>query len=126
MDSFDELDNGDFELSADPPSVNVSVRPEAETGFAWLVRPNVPVEVPGNVDLGELTLPLPVAYRGTVTVLDGVALPGVLIRAYVLLGPEGYASRRDDPENPAEAVVQVAEAWADTHGEFELLVPERL
>jgi len=119
-------EGGDFELVADPPSVNVSVRPEAETGFAWLVRPNVPVEVPDNVDLGELTLPLPVAYRGTVTVLDGIPLPEALIRAYVLLGPEGYASRRDDPDNPADAVAQVAEAWADAHGEFELLVPERL
>ncbi len=105
---------GRFALLADPPSVDVSVRPGAGSGFAWLVRPNVPVTVPDNFDLGRMALPLPVPYSGFVTVLDGVVLPGALIRAYVLLN------------DPAEAVVQVAEARADAEGEFELLLPERL
>jgi hypothetical protein len=119
-------ERGEFELYADPGSVDVSIRPLAATGFAWLVRPAVPVNVPGNVDLLDMPLPLPVAYRGHVTVLDGVVLPEALIRAYVLLGPEGYTSSRDDPDNPAEAVVQVAEARADGRGRFELLLPQDL
>jgi hypothetical protein len=105
---------GRFALLADPPWVDVSVRPTAGSGFAWLVRPNVAVTVPDNVDLGGMALPLPVPYSGHVTVLDGVVLPGALIRAYVLL------------DDPAEAVVQVAESRADAEGRFDLLLPERL
>jgi hypothetical protein len=61
-----------------------------------------------------MALPLPVPYSGDVTVLDGVVLPGALIRVYVLL------------DDPAEAVVQVAESRADAEGRFDLLLPERL
>jgi hypothetical protein len=78
------------------------------------------------VDLGDVVLPLPVAYRGTVLVQQSVPLPGALIRAYVLLGSLGYTSSVDDPTNPAQGVVQVAEARADSQGVFELLLPERL
>ena len=106
--------DGRFALLSDPPWVDVSVRPTVGSGFAWLVRPNVPVTVPDSVDLGNMALPLPVPYSGHVTVLDGVVLPGALIRAYVLL------------DDPAEAVVQVAESRADAEGGFELLLPERL
>jgi hypothetical protein len=119
-------EHGEFELLADPPWVDVSVRPDASTGFAWMVRPNVRVLVPENVNLGDMVLPLPLAYRGTVTVLGGIPLPGALIRAYILLGPDGYTSSRDDTDNPAEAVAQVAEARADERGQFELLVPRSL
>jgi len=113
--------DGSFELRADAGDFDLVVRPEARTGFAWLVRPRVPVEVAEpNLDLGGLTLPLPVPLRGLVRVRadperDGVEyaiLPGAVLRAY----------RAVD----AGTVVQVAEATADDEGNYELLLPERL
>ena len=119
-------ENGEFELPADPRWVDVSVRPQPGTDFAWLVRPNVEVSPPDNVDLDDMILPLPLAYRGTVTVPGGVVLPGALIRAYILLGEEAPTNDPDDPNDPVRAVIQVAEARADSQGQFELLMPESL
>ncbi len=115
------LADGSFELRADAGDFDVVVRPEARTGFAWLVRPGVPVEVAKpNLDLGALNLPLPVAFSGQVRVRadpesDGIehaVLPGALLRAYLAVD--------------SGTVVQVGEATANDEGSFELLLPERL
>ena len=57
---------------------------------------------------------------------EDVVLPEALIRAYILLGSGGYTESRDDPENPARSVVQVAEVRADSEGRFRLLMPQAL
>jgi hypothetical protein len=117
-------ETGHFEVAADPGSYDVSIRPPEEAGFAWLVRPNVPV--PEGAALGEMRLPLPVVYEGTLLVREDVVLPEALVRAYILLGSDGYADSRDDPDNPAVSVVQVAEVRADSQGHFRLLMPKEL
>ena len=119
-------ENGEIALPADPRWIDVSVRPQPAAGFAWLVRPNAEVSPPDNVDLGNMFLPLPLAYRGTVTVPGDVVLPGALIRAYVLLGEALPTNDPDDPANPVRAVIQVAETRADSGGQFELLMPDGL
>jgi len=113
--------DGSFELRADAGEFDVVVRPEARTGFAWLVRPGVPVEVAEpNLDLGELTLPLPVPLHGLVRVradpekdgMEHAILPGAVLRAYLAVD--------------AGTVVQVGEATASADGAYELLLPQRL
>lgn len=116
---------GRFELRADPGLYNLAVRPEQSSGFAWLVRPNVPVK-PGQrtLNLDGLTLPLPVPYEGELRVPyeaeakdSYLVLPEAVIRAYVFLG---------EPLDPAAFLVQVAETRSDAEGRFELLLPDRL
>jgi len=113
--------DGSFELRADAGDFDVVVRPEARAGFAWLVRPGVPVEVAETTrHLGELTLPLPVAFSGLVRVradpesdgIDHAVLPGALLRAYLTVD--------------SGTVVQVGQATANEEGTYELLLPERL
>jgi len=122
---------GDFELLADPGTFDVSVRPLAASGFSWLVVPSVAVGTTGPTSAGAnlmtRALPLPVVYRGTVT-LPGAGgapistVPGALIRAFVYTSAGVYTSE----PTKADSVVQVAETRADTSGVFELLIPATL
>jgi hypothetical protein len=117
---------GDFSLRTDPGTFDITVRPNSNTGFAWLVMPSVLVPSDIGVTLGRLNMPLPIAYRGTVTVprAEGAnVVPGALVRAYVYLeGGEQYAA---DVLN-ADSVLQVAETRADKFGNFEILIPAEL
>ena len=122
---------GDFALIADPGTFDVSVRPLAASGFSWLVVPSVAVGTTGPTSAGanlmSRALPLPVVYRGTVT-LPGASgapastVPGALIRAFVYTSAGVYTSE----PTKADSVVQVAETRADTNGVFELLIPASL
>ncbi|MEO8905611.1 MAG: hypothetical protein ABI488_24010 [Polyangiaceae bacterium] len=123
--------NGSFNLLADLGTFDVSVRPQAGTGFAWSVVPAVGVgttpETSAGVNLASLLSPLPVQYGGTVTVPgatadSAVGIPGALIRAYAYTVAGKYTS---DPAK-ADSVVQIAETRADDTGGFKLLIPASL
>ncbi|MEO7034476.1 MAG: hypothetical protein ABI548_11280 [Polyangiaceae bacterium] len=123
--------SGSFNLLADSGTFDVSVRPQAGTGFAWSVVPAVGVgttpETSAGVNLASLLSPLPVQYGGTVTVPgatadSAVAVPGALIRAYAYTLKGSYTS---DPAK-ADSVVQIAETRADDTGGFKLLIPASL
>ncbi len=125
------LDNGSFKLLADAGTFDVSVRPQAGTGFAWSVVPSVAVgttpETSAGVNLASLSSAPPVQYGGTVTVPGvtadkPVAVPGALIRAYVYTMGGSYTS---DPAK-ADSVVQIAETRAGDTGLFKLLIPASL
>jgi hypothetical protein len=119
---------GAFALIADPGTFDVSVRPLAESGFSWLVVPGVAVgPISNGASLMSRELPLPVVYRGTVTLPSAgsappTAIPGALIRAYVYTSAGQYTSDL----TKADAVVQVAETRADVNGAFKLLIPATL
>jgi len=117
---------GNFELIADPGTFDVSVRPLAASGFSWLVVPSVAVgttgPTSGGANLMSRALPLPVVYRGTVTLADTGSVPGALIRAFVYTSAGLYTS----DSTKADSVVQIAETRADTSGAFKLLIPASL
>lgn len=117
---------GHFTIDADPGLFDLSVRPPDSSGFAWLVRPNISVQNQA-LNLGTLSMPLPVAYSGTVSSAESGPIAGALIRAYVFVGPNGYATDPGvaDSLHPA-AVLQVAESRASEDGTFELRVPAHL
>ena len=102
----------------------VRVRPDHDTGFAWLVMPSLRVPS-GGIGLKELTMPLPYPYRGTVTV-DGAegpkAIPGALVRAYIYLKDGQYTTEALS----ADSVLQVAETRAKKDGVFEISIPAAL
>ena len=115
---------GEFELRADPGTFDITVRPNTDTGFAWLVLPNYPI-TSLTAGLGTMTMPLPVSYGGTVTVqgAEGPKLiPSALIRAYIYLKGNEYTT----DSAHADSVLQVAETRADSEGAFEILIPAEL
>ena len=116
-------DAGFFSLLADPGVYDLSVRPRQNTGFAWFVKPKVEA-VASPLDLGEMLMPLPIAYTGVVTApLDANTVkpvPGAVIRAYVYMTSKTPAGVTTDPTQ-AESVLQIAETRADGAGNFELL-----
>ncbi len=120
-------ENGAFDVRADAGVFDLSVRPDAASGYAWLVKPNINVMSSSSraeQSLGTLTMPLPVRYAGAVKSLNlGGNVADALIRAHVYLDAEGVIT-----EEPSEAysVLQVAETRADREGRFELLLPAEL
>jgi hypothetical protein len=122
---------GRFDVQADPGVFDISVRPPEASGFPWYVASNVvvPPAPPGNaaLDLGSPILPLPVPYRGQVSVplAENMTRPvaEALLRAYVYLDEDGKYT--GDPTR-AVSVVQVGETRADELGNFELLIPAYL
>lgn len=116
---------GDFTLKADPGTFDISVRPNDDTGFAWLVLSRVPVTTANaGISLGQLTMPLPVSYGGTVTVGDTPeVVPGALVRAFIYLKDGQYTTNQD---RDADSVLQVAETRADQDGHFDILIPAEL
>jgi len=117
-------DRGEFSLKTDPGTFDISVRPDPNTGFAWLVLPNVAVTSSSSgVSLGRINMPLPFSYGGTVTESDtGRAVPGALIRAFIYLKGGAYT----DDVSVADSVLQVAETRAGKEGLFDLLIPAEL
>ncbi len=115
--------DGNFAFRVDPGTFDITVRPNSDTGFAWLVMPNLLVTAPNGIGLEQISMPLPVPYGGTVTVGDGAQLvPGALVRAYIYLEGDQYTS--DDVN--ADSVLQVAETRTDNGGNFEILIPAEL
>jgi hypothetical protein len=131
--------SGTFSLTSDSGTFDLSVRPQASTGFAWLVRPNLEVGVQpatsAGVGLSEIMLPLPVPYAGHVTLpgaLPGTLepVPGALIRAYIYMSGGAYTA---DP-TIADSVLQIAETRSDENGAYgsnenhayDLLIPAAL
>jgi hypothetical protein len=117
--------DGNFSLNTDPGTFDITVRPNANTGFAWLVMPGVALSGVGR-GLKQISMPLPIAYRGTVNTprAEGAdVVPGALIRAYMYLqGGDQYT-----PDvSKADSVLQVAETRADEEGVFEILIPAEL
>lgn len=110
-------DDGDFVLRTDTGLFNISARPDPSTGFAWAVR--LGVDISENRDLARLELPLPVVVRGRlISPTEGI-VPGALIRAFALL-KDGVPTTTAEE---ADSVVAVADAWVNSEGRFELLLP---
>lgn len=124
-------DNGSFALKVDSGIYDFSVRPRASSGFAWLVIPGLPVgtttATSAGPSLNTLSLPLPVAYRGKLTVpgltADApTAVPGASIDAYIYMKGREYTA---DPAQ-ADSVLQIAETRSDENGSFSLMIPAAL
>lgn len=122
-----ELD-GAFELGVDSGSYDVFICPATESGYPWVVRPNT-VAFDGPVGLGAIQLSAPFAFSGLVKVRgtsasgDVLVLPGALIRAYALFDTNG---RLVGDLASANSAVQIAEARANSVGEYSLLLPATL
>jgi hypothetical protein len=109
-------DLGTFAMSVDNGLYDMHVKMSSETGFAWLVEP----ELAMSPEFGDLArgyrLDPPIPIRGVIRTSDGEVVPNALIRAYVLATTEGAASRP----------IQVAETVSGEDGSYRLLIAPRL
>jgi hypothetical protein len=103
---------GRFNMQMDLGLYDMHVKVSSETGYAWLVEPALVMD-------GDLArtyrLDPPIPIEGLLQASDGTAVPGALIRAYVLTndGAEGRP-------------LQVAETVSDEDGNYRLLIAPRL
>ena len=106
---------GDFAMSVDTGLYDMHVKMSSETGFAWLVEP----ELVMSADLGDLErayrLEPPIPVHGVIRASTGDLVPDALIRAYVLKATEGADGSGSRP-------IQVAEAVSDEDGRYRLLI----
>jgi len=109
-------DLGAFAMSVDTGFYDMQVKVSSESGFAWLVEP----ELVMSAERGDLArsyrLDPPIAVRGVIRTSDGQAVPDAQIRAYVMTSSEGAASR----------TIQVAETVSGEDGSYRLLIAPRL
>lgn len=100
--------NGVFELLLDKGPYDLQVRPPVESGFAWLVEPDVLLE---SDDTRNWEYDIPVSISGLIR--DGTSAPaaGVTVSLFVeVQGPNGSRALR------------IAEATTDDDGRYRLLV----
>ena len=123
--------DGSFALSSDVGTFDFSVQPQASTGFAWLVLPNLGVgttpSTSSGLTLGDLLAPSPVTYSGKLIAPGSptenpVYMPNALIRTYLYMSGGAYTT---DPTQ-ADSVLQIAETRSDGNGGFVLLIPAAL
>ena len=107
---------GAFEMSVDAGRYDVQVKVSSETGFAWLVEP----ELVMSDERGDMTrdyrLDPPIPVQGVIRSSNGEIVSDAQIRAYVLTSAEGSATRP----------LQVADTTSGEDGSYRLLIAPRL
>lgn len=108
-------DLGDFAMSVDIGVYDMQVKLPAESGFAWLVEPDLQM----SLDEGDLRrayrLEPPVAVEGLIRNSDGETVPNALVRGYLF-------EQGSDGTRP----LQIAEAVSGEDGSYRLLIAPRL
>ncbi len=108
-------DLGAFAMSVDVGLYDINVKPSSETGFAWLVEPELVMD-PGSAEsIRGYRLQPPIPVQGVLRTHDGEVVPNALVRAYVLTGTEGSTTRP----------IQVAETLSGDDGSYRLLIAPR-
>jgi len=106
--------NGLFNLPLDEGVYDLVIKPPAESGFPWLVRPNTIVD-PESEPLDYESTP-PVALQGNLSLIGlGDALAGAEIRAFAII-----------EDGDAHRTIEIARTTADADGTYLLLLPASL
>jgi len=109
-------EDGAFAMSVDTGLYDMHVKMSSETGFAWLVEPELVMSsAVGDLER-EYQLPPPIPVYGVIRAGNGELVQNAQIRAYVLTSVDGAASRP----------IQVAETVSGEDGSYRLLIAPRL
>lgn len=107
---------GAFAMTVDAGLYDMHVKVSSETGFAWLVEP----EVPMTAELGDVVrgyrLDPPIPLSGVLRSSDGETVPNALVRAYLFIDTGAGTTRP----------LQVAETVSDEGGRYRLLIAPHL
>ena len=109
-------DLGAFAMSVDVGLYDMHVKASSETGFAWLVEPELLMSPEGGDSVRGYRLDPPIPVHGVIRTRAGEVVPNALVRAYVLTSAEGGASRP----------IQIAETVSGEDGSYRLLIAPRL
>ncbi len=102
---------GAFSMSVDEGVYDLHVKVPSETGFPWLVEPDLSMTaVRGDLERAYRLVP-PIAIRGFVRASDGSPVADAPIRGYMLLEAEGQARR-----------IQIGEALSGEDGSYQLFI----
>jgi hypothetical protein len=109
------IESGQLSMALDPGTFDLSIRPETESGYPWLVRPHIEI-APGDEvsQLGSLQVPFPVALQGTLLDADGKPVADAVIRAWLPIA---------DSNGEKSTVIQLAEIVTGADGSYVLLLP---
>ena len=109
-------ESGEFGMSVDVGLYDMHVKVSNETGYAWLVEP----ELAMNLDRGDLLrgyeLRPPIPIYGLVRNSDGEPVPNAVVRGYMVDSYDGGAARP----------LQIAETVSAEDGSYRLLIAPRL
>jgi hypothetical protein len=109
--------DGSFNFTADPGLSDLTVRPDDQSGFPWLVRPRVQMSASG-VRLDDLRLSNPAFLRGVVTDPSGAPAGNVVV--------SGWLPVKNSDGTPAGTVIQIASTTTDARGTYTLVLPASL
>ncbi|MFK7998710.1 MAG: hypothetical protein AB8H86_03905 [Polyangiales bacterium] len=101
-------ETGRFALLLDVGSYDLFMRPGVETGFAWIVAPDLAVGAVDSTLISNYQVTAPVPVHGMVRDANDVELAGLEVRAFALSG---------------ERYVEVARSRIDDDGSYEVLLP---
>jgi hypothetical protein len=107
--------DGNFSILVDPGTVDLIAQPPDGSSYPWLIKPNL--DLPGDLALGDLTIPYPAILSGTVTDPEGRAVTGADVVAW-------FPVRKTDPAGGLTGTaVQIAATTTDASGNYTLLLP---
>ncbi len=109
-------DIGAFAMSVDVGLYDMHLKTSPDSGFAWLVEPELAMSPEEGDSVRGYRLDPPIPVQGVIRASDGDVVPNALIRAYVLKTVEGSAGRS----------IQVAETESGEDGSYRLLIAPRL
>lgn len=111
--------DGHFRLPLDVGAYDVTIKPPAESGFAWLVVRDVRIANRSAEFSTTFTMGAPVSVVGSLRFDDAeeaaqASLAGAVLRAYSVI--------QEDPDLGGQRAVQIGQATADESGQFMLLL----
>ena len=101
-------ETGRFALLLDVGSYDLFLRPGVETGFAWIVAPDLAVGAVDSTLISNYQVTAPVPVHGIVRDANDIELAGLEVRAFALSG---------------ERYVEVGRSRIDEDGSYEVLLP---
>ena len=110
-------DLGSFAMSVDTGAYDVHVKVSSDTGFAWLVEPELAMSDESGDMARNYRLDPPIPVQGVIRSGDGETVSDAPIRAYMLTSAEGSTTTRP---------IQVAETVSGEDGSYRLLIAPRL
>lgn len=104
-------DLGSFAMSVDIGAYDMQVKLPAESGFAWLVEPQVRMSLDEGDQQRAYILEPPIAVDGVIRSSNGEAVPNATVRGYFF-----------DRSSSGTRTLQVAEAVSLEDGSYRLLI----
>ncbi len=109
-------ENGSFALKLDIGTYDLAIKPPPESGFPWIVAPDLVIGFAESTVANRFEFGAPVPLSGTLRDANGDIVRGAEVRAYGVLGGE----------NDVRRSVLIGRAISDEQGHYMLLLPSEI